>query len=159
MRLRGPDISLHAITVQMVAISSLRLAFLVLLELKVLLCFCAPPCSSSTGNSGMSVAKTTVDKLLKGYDIRLRPDFGGMWTYVAIVEGICEFATVCAVLFTSHSTGICEKKCLWQNTGKSFEATTTTSLLCISSYIEDGCSSGSRARMQESNQKQCFPFF
>lgn len=25
----------------------------------------------------MSVAKTTVDKLLKGYDIRLRPDFGG----------------------------------------------------------------------------------
>lgn len=35
-------------------------------------------CSSSTGNTGMSVAKTTVDKLLKGYDIRLRPDFGGM---------------------------------------------------------------------------------
>lgn len=34
-------------------------------------------CSSSTGSSGMSVAKTTVDKLLKGYDIRLRPDFGG----------------------------------------------------------------------------------
>lgn len=33
--------------------------------------------SSSTGSSGMSVAKTTVDKLLKGYDIRLRPDFGG----------------------------------------------------------------------------------
>lgn len=35
----------------------------------------------------MSVAKTTVDKLLKGYDIRLRPDFGGTWTYVAIDEG------------------------------------------------------------------------
>lgn len=35
------------------------------------------PLSSSTGSSGMSVAKTTVDKLLKGYDIRLRPDFGG----------------------------------------------------------------------------------
>lgn len=33
--------------------------------------------SSSTGSTGMSVAKTTVDKLLKGYDIRLRPDFGG----------------------------------------------------------------------------------
>ncbi|TWW74973.1 Gamma-aminobutyric acid receptor subunit beta-1 GABA(A) receptor subunit beta-1 [Takifugu flavidus] len=35
---------------------------------------------SSTGNSGMSVAKTTVDKLLKGYDIRLRPDFGDSFT-------------------------------------------------------------------------------
>lgn len=35
------------------------------------------PCSTSTGNTGISVAKTTVDKLLKGYDIRLRPDFGG----------------------------------------------------------------------------------
>lgn len=34
-------------------------------------------CSTSTGNTGISVAKTTVDKLLKGYDIRLRPDFGG----------------------------------------------------------------------------------
>ncbi|XDV39250.1 hypothetical protein PO909_008514 [Leuciscus waleckii] len=32
--------------------------------------------STSTGNTGISVAKTTVDKLLKGYDIRLRPDFG-----------------------------------------------------------------------------------
>ena len=26
----------------------------------------------------MSFVKETVDKLLKGYDIRLRPDFGGM---------------------------------------------------------------------------------
>ncbi|KAA0720454.1 Gamma-aminobutyric acid receptor subunit beta-4 GABA(A) receptor subunit beta-4 [Triplophysa tibetana] len=33
--------------------------------------------STSTGSTGISVAKTTVDKLLKGYDIRLRPDFGG----------------------------------------------------------------------------------
>uniref|UniRef100_A0A3P9PX62 Uncharacterized protein n=1 Tax=Poecilia reticulata TaxID=8081 RepID=A0A3P9PX62_POERE len=32
--------------------------------------------SSSNESTGMSVAKTTVDKLLKGYDIRLRPDFG-----------------------------------------------------------------------------------
>uniref|UniRef100_A0A4W4GX55 Gamma-aminobutyric acid type A receptor beta4 subunit n=1 Tax=Electrophorus electricus TaxID=8005 RepID=A0A4W4GX55_ELEEL len=32
--------------------------------------------STSTG-TGISVAKSTVDKLLKGYDIRLRPDFGG----------------------------------------------------------------------------------
>jgi hypothetical protein len=34
--------------------------------------------STSTGQTGISVAKATVDKLLKGYDIRLRPDFGGM---------------------------------------------------------------------------------
>ncbi|CAF91959.1 unnamed protein product, partial [Tetraodon nigroviridis] len=27
--------------------------------------------------SNMSVVKETVDRLLKGYDIRLRPDFGG----------------------------------------------------------------------------------
>lgn len=49
--------------------------------------------SSSTGRSGMSVAKTTVDKLLKGYDIRLRPDFGGKlcnhtWVVGSTVEGI-----------------------------------------------------------------------
>uniref|UniRef100_A0A8D3DTI8 Gamma-aminobutyric acid type A receptor subunit beta3 n=1 Tax=Scophthalmus maximus TaxID=52904 RepID=A0A8D3DTI8_SCOMX len=35
-----------------------------------------PPCSvNEPGN--MSFVKETVDKLLKGYDIRLRPDFGG----------------------------------------------------------------------------------
>ena len=27
--------------------------------------------------SNMSLVKETVDRLLKGYDIRLRPDFGG----------------------------------------------------------------------------------
>lgn len=38
----------------------------------------------------MSVAKTTVDKLLKGYDIRLRPDFGGTChDYICLwVEGL-----------------------------------------------------------------------
>lgn len=43
----------------------------------------------------MSVAKTTVDKLLKGYDIRLRPDFGGtchdyicLWGSGSAVEGL-----------------------------------------------------------------------
>lgn len=34
--------------------------------------------SSSANEPGnMSFVKETVDKLLKGYDIRLRPDFGG----------------------------------------------------------------------------------
>lgn len=32
---------------------------------------------SETEPSNMSYVKETVDRLLKGYDIRLRPDFGG----------------------------------------------------------------------------------
>ncbi|KAK6325259.1 hypothetical protein J4Q44_G00046010 [Coregonus suidteri] len=35
-------------------------------------------CAQSVNEPGnMSFVKETVDKLLKGYDIRLRPDFGG----------------------------------------------------------------------------------
>ncbi|KAG7281695.1 hypothetical protein CRUP_008070, partial [Coryphaenoides rupestris] len=36
-------------------------------------------CGAQSANepSNMSYVKATVDKLLKGYDIRLRPDFGG----------------------------------------------------------------------------------
>uniref|UniRef100_A0A671KH44 Gamma-aminobutyric acid receptor subunit beta-4-like n=1 Tax=Sinocyclocheilus anshuiensis TaxID=1608454 RepID=A0A671KH44_9TELE len=51
---------------------------------------------TSTGNTGISVAKTTVDKLLKGYDIRLRPDFGGppvivgMSINIASIDSISE---------------------------------------------------------------------
>ena len=36
------------------------------------------PFSSVNEPGNMSFVKETVDKLLKGYDIRLRPDFGGM---------------------------------------------------------------------------------
>ena len=36
-----------------------------------------PPPLSANEPSNMSYVKATVDKLLKGYDIRLRPDFGG----------------------------------------------------------------------------------
>lgn len=39
-------------------------------------CFCFN--FSVNEPSNMSFVKETVDKLLKGYDIRLRPDFGGM---------------------------------------------------------------------------------
>jgi len=35
----------------------------------------SPPSANEPSN--MSFVKATVDKLLKGYDIRLRPDFGG----------------------------------------------------------------------------------
>lgn len=38
--------------------------------------FCCRFSVNEPGN--MSFVKETVDKLLKGYDIRLRPDFGGM---------------------------------------------------------------------------------
>lgn len=48
--------------------------------------------SSTTGSTGMSVAKTTVDKLLKGYDIRLRPDFGGTCR-----DSICFLGSGCVV--------------------------------------------------------------
>ncbi|KAJ8276216.1 hypothetical protein COCON_G00079680 [Conger conger] len=35
-------------------------------------------CAQSVNDpSNMSLVKETVDRLLKGYDIRLRPDFGG----------------------------------------------------------------------------------
>lgn len=37
----------------------------------------------------MSFVKDTVDKLLKGYDIRLRPDFGGMSADILCVVMIC----------------------------------------------------------------------
>uniref|UniRef100_H3CEX6 Uncharacterized protein n=1 Tax=Tetraodon nigroviridis TaxID=99883 RepID=H3CEX6_TETNG len=49
-------------------------------------CFCvwlfplvvaAVRAQSVSDPSNMSVVKETVDRLLKGYDIRLRPDFGG----------------------------------------------------------------------------------
>lgn len=98
----------------------------------------------------MSVAKTTVDKLLKGYDIRLRPDFGGTWGCVAIVEGIYKLDCL---------RGVIPLEIVERGGRRAFEAMTSMSLLCISSYIEDGCSVGSRACMHESNQTQCFPFF
>lgn len=37
------------------------------------------PSPSVNDPGNMSFVKETVDKLLKGYDIRLRPDFGGKW--------------------------------------------------------------------------------
>lgn len=47
--------------------------------------------SPSTGN--ISVVKEIVDKLLKGYDVRLRPDFGGM---VMASRGEQSAGAVCA---------------------------------------------------------------
>lgn len=48
----------------------------------------------------MSYVKETVDKLLKGYDIRLRPDFGGM----RVCRSFCVFwiAADCCWLCVAH---------------------------------------------------------
>uniref|UniRef100_A0A3Q3ADQ0 Gamma-aminobutyric acid type A receptor subunit beta4 n=2 Tax=Kryptolebias marmoratus TaxID=37003 RepID=A0A3Q3ADQ0_KRYMA len=53
--------------------------------------------SASTGSTGMSVAKTTVDKLLKGYDIRLRPDFGGSPVIVGMSINIASIDSISEV--------------------------------------------------------------
>uniref|UniRef100_A0A668AZG8 Gamma-aminobutyric acid type A receptor subunit beta4 n=1 Tax=Myripristis murdjan TaxID=586833 RepID=A0A668AZG8_9TELE len=84
---------------------------------------------STSGNTGMSVAKTTVDKLLKGYDIRLRPDFGGppvivgMSINIASIDSISEVNMVnvevhsCCILFFSLllSLCLCYLLSLWTN--------------------------------------------
>ncbi|KAJ8385796.1 hypothetical protein AAFF_G00182400 [Aldrovandia affinis] len=46
--------------------------------LSLLLMVAIVSCTQSANEpSNMTYVKVTVDKLLKGYDIRLRPDFGG----------------------------------------------------------------------------------
>ena len=45
--------------------------------------------ASVSDPSNMSVVKETVDRLLKGYDIRLRPDFGG--NFLRIITRVPEF--------------------------------------------------------------------
>ncbi|XP_059373768.1 gamma-aminobutyric acid receptor subunit beta-1-like isoform X2 [Carassius carassius] len=54
-----------------------RAGILCLLVLVALTVSRSPPAHSVNEPSNMSYVKVTVDKLLKGYDIRLRPDFGG----------------------------------------------------------------------------------
>lgn len=123
MRLRGPDISPHAITVPTVAIfGPFGLRFLSSLSWN---CSCAsvfPPCSSSTGNSGMSVAKTTVDKLLKGYDIRLRPDFGGTWRYGGCKLRECyELDCLRGVIYTSFHWNLWKEEACGKTQGRALK--------------------------------------
>lgn len=84
----------------------------------------------------MSVAKTTVDKLLKGYDIRLRPDFGGTChDYICLwVEDLNNSRFGHDDIYESSlrrelpkSWPVAKKK----EMGMSFEVTATMSLLCI----------------------------
>lgn len=123
--------------------------------------------SSSTGSTGMSVAKTTVDKLLKGYDIRLRPDFGGtycalhlFWGLQLLLEGVYKWRFVQMAIYESFLRNLWVF--LWQNIGSSFEVTTTMSLLIIYSHMEDGCSSRSRTHIEmntEVGTSECIDFF
>uniref|UniRef100_A0A671NVP1 Gamma-aminobutyric acid receptor subunit beta-4-like n=1 Tax=Sinocyclocheilus anshuiensis TaxID=1608454 RepID=A0A671NVP1_9TELE len=50
----------------------------------------------------ISVAKTTVDKLLKGYDIRLRPDFGGPPVIVGMSINIASIDSISEVNMVSN---------------------------------------------------------
>ncbi|KAF5889755.1 gamma-aminobutyric acid receptor subunit beta-4-like isoform X1, partial [Clarias magur] len=83
-------------------------------------------CKLKYGNSagsGISVAKSTVDKLLRGYDIRLRPDFGDAMRDNMTGKPSCTrdlmvrshsagkklvgFEWACAVVVSSDSCGLC----------------------------------------------------
>ncbi|KAF6371754.1 gamma-aminobutyric acid type A receptor subunit beta1 [Rhinolophus ferrumequinum] len=63
-------------------------------------------CCAHSANepSNMSYVKETVDRLLKGYDIRLRPDFGGppvdvgMRIDVASIDMVSEVNMLCSIL-------------------------------------------------------------
>ncbi|XP_036380398.1 gamma-aminobutyric acid receptor subunit beta-4 isoform X2 [Megalops cyprinoides] len=52
---------------------------------------------STSGNTGISMAKKTVDKLLEGYDIRLRPDFGGSPVIVGMSINIASIDSISEV--------------------------------------------------------------
>ncbi|XP_076157050.1 gamma-aminobutyric acid receptor subunit beta-4 [Alosa pseudoharengus] len=56
-------------------------------------CFAQSP----NEKTGISVAKRTVDKLLKGYDIRLRPDFGGSPVVVGMSINIASIDSISEV--------------------------------------------------------------
>ncbi|KAM7404156.1 hypothetical protein PAMA_004540 [Pampus argenteus] len=65
-------------------------------------------CGAQSANepSNMSYVKATVDKLLKGYDIRLRPDFGGapvdvgMSIDIASIDMVSEVNMVSSTFFS-----------------------------------------------------------
>lgn len=60
--------------------------------------------------SNMSLVKETVDRLLKGYDIRLRPDFGGKWSrIVAGSARVCPLSA-CIIVPRYHEHDISESK-------------------------------------------------
>lgn len=69
---------------------------LTLVRVHVFLCMCF---SSVNEPGNMSIVKETVDKLLKGYDIRLRPDFGGKSETVFTLLVFCPVIYFCTCGF------------------------------------------------------------
>ncbi|XP_058259706.1 gamma-aminobutyric acid receptor subunit beta-3-like [Hemibagrus wyckioides] len=62
-------------------------------------------CAQSANEPGnMSFVKETVDKLLKGYDIRLRPDFGGAPVSVGMTIDVASIDMVSEVNMVSAHT-------------------------------------------------------
>ncbi|GAA6078216.1 gamma-aminobutyric acid receptor subunit beta-3 [Tachysurus ichikawai] len=62
-------------------------------------------CAQSVNEPGnMSFVKETVDKLLKGYDIRLRPDFGGAPVSVGMTIDVASIDMVSEVNMVSSHT-------------------------------------------------------
>uniref|UniRef100_A0A8C6MF64 Neurotransmitter-gated ion-channel ligand-binding domain-containing protein n=1 Tax=Nothobranchius furzeri TaxID=105023 RepID=A0A8C6MF64_NOTFU len=61
-------------------------------------------CAQSVNEPGnMSFVKETVDKLLKGYDIRLRPDFGGAPVAVGMTLDVASIDMVSEVNMVSST--------------------------------------------------------
>lgn len=59
--------------------------------------------SSANEPGNMSFVKETVDKLLKGYDIRLRPDFGGKLDFCSVLHSL---------IHTEREKGVNSNRCL-----------------------------------------------
>ncbi|TTC00267.1 Gamma-aminobutyric acid receptor subunit beta-4 [Bagarius yarrelli] len=68
-------------------------------------CRAKSKCSGNSAGAGISVAKSTVDKLLRGYDIRLRPDFGGPPVIVGMSINIASIDSISEVNMTCEDKG------------------------------------------------------
>uniref|UniRef100_A0A8D1XTJ7 Gamma-aminobutyric acid type A receptor subunit beta2 n=2 Tax=Sus scrofa TaxID=9823 RepID=A0A8D1XTJ7_PIG len=79
----------------------------------------AAVCAQSVNDpSNMSLVKETVDRLLKGYDIRLRPDFGGPPVAVGMNIDIASIDMVSEVNMVSTEVYGCVSADLHSETGK-----------------------------------------
>ncbi|ROL50636.1 Gamma-aminobutyric acid receptor subunit beta-3 [Anabarilius grahami] len=126
-------------------------------------------CAQSANEPGnMSFVKETVDKLLKGYDIRLRPDFGGapvavgMSIDVASIDMVSEVnMSLCLIDFDSpchcvKSEDVCARDLICYFTFKT--ATDLTFKVIYSAYTlyEHMCSLGSNPRSHDHMIAYCY---
>ncbi|XP_008325610.1 gamma-aminobutyric acid receptor subunit beta-2-like [Cynoglossus semilaevis] len=63
--------------------------------------------------SNMPLVKETVDRLMKGYDIRLRPDFGGAPVAVGMNIDIASIDMVSEVNMVGASPGLLSSCCVF----------------------------------------------